>query len=63
MVQSVKFTGGIGTVGVYVPQDPGDPDQLSQHGQAAFDFGCSGSRASGWALASAHMISLGRHQH
>jgi membrane protein DedA with SNARE-associated domain len=39
LVHSVKFTGGIGTVGVFVPQDPGGPDQLSQQGKAVFDFG------------------------
>jgi threonine dehydrogenase-like Zn-dependent dehydrogenase len=39
LVKSVKFTGGIGTVGVFVPQDPGAPDELSQQGKAVFDFG------------------------
>ncbi|MBW0100878.1 glutathione-independent formaldehyde dehydrogenase [Pseudonocardia sp. KRD291] len=39
LVASVKFTGGIGTVGVFVPQDPGGPDELSQQGKARFDFG------------------------
>ena len=39
LIQSVRFTGGIGTVGVYVPQDPGAPDDLAKHGMALFDFG------------------------
>jgi glutathione-independent formaldehyde dehydrogenase len=39
LVQSVRFTGGIGTVGVYVPQDPGAPNELAKHGQAPLDFG------------------------
>ncbi|MFP5070975.1 glutathione-independent formaldehyde dehydrogenase [Pseudonocardia nantongensis] len=39
LVASVKFTGGIGTVGVFVPQDPGAPDELAQQGKARFDFG------------------------
>jgi threonine dehydrogenase-like Zn-dependent dehydrogenase len=39
LVASVRFTGGIGTVGVFVPQDPGGPDELSQEGKARFDFG------------------------
>jgi threonine dehydrogenase-like Zn-dependent dehydrogenase len=39
LVGSVRFTGGIGTVGVFVPQDPGGPDELSQQGKARFDFG------------------------
>jgi glutathione-independent formaldehyde dehydrogenase len=39
LVQSVRFTGGIGVVGVFVPQDPGGPDDLAKNGQVAFDFG------------------------
>jgi glutathione-independent formaldehyde dehydrogenase len=39
LVASVRFTGGIGSVGVYVPQDPGGPDQLAKQGQIAFDYG------------------------
>ncbi|SOC87886.1 glutathione-independent formaldehyde dehydrogenase [Curtobacterium sp. 314Chir4.1] len=39
LVQSVRFTGRIGVVGVFVPQDPGGPDELAKSGQVAFDFG------------------------
>ena len=39
LVQSVRFAGGIGTVGVYVPKDPGAPDDLAKHGKTRFDFG------------------------
>lgn len=39
LVKSVKFTGGIGVVGVYVPQDPGSPDQLGKQGEVVFDWG------------------------
>ncbi|SDS44556.1 Alcohol dehydrogenase GroES-associated [Friedmanniella luteola] len=39
LVKSVRFTGGIGSVGVYVPQDPGGRDELAQQGQVAFDYG------------------------
>jgi glutathione-independent formaldehyde dehydrogenase len=39
LVEAVRFTGGIGTVGVYVPQDPGGPDDLSREGRARFEFG------------------------
>jgi len=35
----VRFTGGIGTVGVYVQQDPGGPNDLAKHGKAPFDVG------------------------
>ena len=39
LVKSVKFTGGIGVVGVYEPQDPGAPDKLAKEGEFAFDMG------------------------
>jgi len=39
LVASVKFTGNIGVVGVYVPADPGGPDELARHGEVAFDYG------------------------
>src|SRR3954462_918010 len=39
LVRSVRFTGDIGVVGVYIPQDPGGPDELAKQGEVAFDFG------------------------
>ena len=39
LVASTKPTGGIGVVGVFVPQDPGAPDRLAKEGKMAFDFG------------------------
>jgi glutathione-independent formaldehyde dehydrogenase len=39
LVQSVRFTGGIGVVGVFVPEDPGAPDDLEKEGKIVFDFG------------------------
>ena len=39
LVQSVKATGGIGVVGVFLPQDPGAKDELAKEGKLAFDFG------------------------
>ncbi|MEX0153054.1 glutathione-independent formaldehyde dehydrogenase [Microbacterium sp. LMI1-1-1.1] len=39
LVKSVRFTGEIGVVGVFVPQDPGGPDELAKQGKVAFDFG------------------------
>jgi len=39
LVKSVKFTGGIGVVGIFLPQDPGGPDQLSKQGEIPFDMG------------------------
>jgi glutathione-independent formaldehyde dehydrogenase len=39
LVRSVRFTGEIGVVGVFIPQDPGSPDELETEGKIAFDFG------------------------
>ena len=39
LVQVVKGHGGIGVVGVYVPQDPAGPDELAQQGRPAWDYG------------------------
>ncbi|GII58085.1 glutathione-independent formaldehyde dehydrogenase [Planotetraspora thailandica] len=39
LVNSVKFTGTIGVVGVFLPFDPGSPDDLYKEGEIAFDYG------------------------
>ena len=39
LVQSVRATGVIGVVGVFVPEDPKSPDALMKKGRIAFDFG------------------------
>ena len=39
LVQVVRATGGIGVVGVYVPQDPGAPTEGAKEGRVGFDFG------------------------
>ncbi len=39
LVQSVRATGVIGVVGVFVPEDPKGPDPLMRKGRIAFDFG------------------------
>ncbi len=39
LVQTVKATGRIGVVGVFLPEDPGSQDRLERRGQMAFDFG------------------------
>jgi threonine dehydrogenase-like Zn-dependent dehydrogenase len=39
LVKSVRPTGALGVVGVFVPQDPTPADKLMQAGQIAFDFG------------------------
>jgi glutathione-independent formaldehyde dehydrogenase len=39
LVKSVRPTGGIGVVGVFVSEDLGASDELAKKGQIAFDFG------------------------
>jgi glutathione-independent formaldehyde dehydrogenase len=39
LVQAVRSTGGIGVVGVYVPQDPGATSELAQEGRIPFQYG------------------------
>lgn len=39
LVKSVKFTGHMGVVGVYVPLDPGAASNQAKHGEVLFDFG------------------------
>lgn len=39
LVQAVKPTGGIGVVGVYIPEDPGASSELAKQGKLAFDYG------------------------
>ncbi|MDR5758496.1 glutathione-independent formaldehyde dehydrogenase [Caballeronia sp. LZ035] len=39
LVKSVRATGSIGVVGVFVAEDPNSPDALMKKGQLAFDFG------------------------
>lgn len=39
LVAVVKATGGIGVVGVYLPQDPGAKDDLAKEGKLVFDYG------------------------
>ncbi|OWW19332.1 glutathione-independent formaldehyde dehydrogenase [Noviherbaspirillum denitrificans] len=41
LVKSVKFTGGIGVVGVFSPQDPGASNDLAKKGEIVFDWGMS----------------------
>ncbi|MDY7549216.1 glutathione-independent formaldehyde dehydrogenase [Glaciimonas sp. CA11.2] len=39
LVQTVRATGGIGVVGVFIPEDPGAADKLAREGKIAFDMG------------------------
>jgi len=39
LVKSVRTTGGIGVVGVYVPEDPGAADEGAKEGRIGFGYG------------------------
>jgi glutathione-independent formaldehyde dehydrogenase len=39
LVKAVRTTGGIGVVGVYVPDDPEAADEGARHGRVGFDYG------------------------
>ena len=39
LVKSVKATGSLGVVGVFMPEDPESQDELARKGQVVFDFG------------------------
>ncbi|MGE5131396.1 MAG: glutathione-independent formaldehyde dehydrogenase [Gemmatimonadota bacterium] len=39
LVRAVRTTGGIGVVGVYVPQDPGAATEGAKEGRVGFDYG------------------------
>ena len=39
LVKTVRASGGIGVVGVFIAEDPGAKDKLAKQGQLAFDFG------------------------
>jgi glutathione-independent formaldehyde dehydrogenase len=39
LVKSVRATGSLGVVGVFVPEDPGAADKMAKEGRIAFDFG------------------------
>ncbi|GAB3529490.1 glutathione-independent formaldehyde dehydrogenase [Arthrobacter monumenti] len=39
LIASVRFTGGIGVVGVFLPADPGGPTEDAKQGKVAIDYG------------------------
>ncbi len=45
LVKVVRASGGIGVVGVYVPEDPGAATEQAAEGRIAFDFGTAFTKA------------------
>jgi len=52
LIRSVRFTGGIGVVGGFVPADPGGTGDLAQRGKVAVEYGLHWAKGqalgSGW---------------
>ncbi len=61
LVHSVRATGGIGVVGVFVPEDPGSADELAQEGRLAFDFGQFWMKGQHMATGQAHVKRYNRY--
>lgn len=61
LVRSVRPTGGIGVIGVFVPEDPGSPDRLEQKGQIAFDLGLFFSKGLKMGSGQANVKKYNRH--
>lgn len=60
LVASVRATGKIGVVGVFVPEDPESDDKLMQQGQIAFDMGLFFQKGQAMATGQANVKSYNR---
>lgn len=61
LVRSVRPTGMLGVVGVFVPEDPKGPDKLGKQGQIAFDFGEFWTRGQSMGTGQAPVKAYNRH--
>ncbi len=61
LVKSVRATGGIGVVGVFVPLDPGAEDKLAKVGKIIFDFGLFWSKGQRIGTGQANVKAYNRH--
>jgi threonine dehydrogenase-like Zn-dependent dehydrogenase len=60
LVKTVRPTGGIGVVGVFIPEDPQAKDKLARQGQIAFDFGQFWSKGQHMATGQANVKAYNR---
>jgi len=60
LVKSVRATGSLGVVGVFVSEDPGAPDPLAHQGKLAFDFGAFWSKGQRMATGQANVKAYNR---
>ncbi|WP_432843131.1 glutathione-independent formaldehyde dehydrogenase [Dactylosporangium sp. CA-092794] len=61
LVNVVRSTGGIGVVGVYVPQDPGAATGPAKEGRVAFDYGTFFSKAQHMGTGQCPVMRYNRH--
>jgi len=61
LVQSVRATGGIGVVGIFLPEDQGAPDEMSKKGQIAFDMGAFWFKGQSMGTGQANVKAYNRH--
>jgi len=61
LVKSVRATGGIGVVGVFVTEDPGAADELGKEGKLAFDLGNFFEKGQHMATGQANVKAYNRH--
>jgi glutathione-independent formaldehyde dehydrogenase len=61
LVKSVRATGKLGVVGVFVPEDPKGPDKLAKKGEIAFDFGAFWSKGLSMGTGQAPVKAYNRH--
>jgi threonine dehydrogenase-like Zn-dependent dehydrogenase len=60
LVSSVRATGRIGVVGVFVPEDPQGPDELMREGKIVFDIGNFFAKGLGMASGQANVKAYNR---
>jgi threonine dehydrogenase-like Zn-dependent dehydrogenase len=61
LVKSVRATGSIGGVGVFVPQDPDGPDEMAKKGEIAFDIGLFFMKGLRWGSGQANVKNYNRY--
>jgi glutathione-independent formaldehyde dehydrogenase len=61
LVRSVRPTGALGIVGVFVPKDPKGPDALARKGEVPFDWGLLWSKGQRLGTGQANVKAYNRH--
>ncbi|GIF26654.1 glutathione-independent formaldehyde dehydrogenase [Actinoplanes tereljensis] len=61
LIKSVRSSGGIGVVGVYVPEDPGARDEAAKQGRIGFDYGTFFAKGQHMGTGQAPVMRYNRH--